>query len=225
MRIDILSGVPKIFKSPLNESIVKQAKKRNLVRIGVHDLRKYAHDKHRTIDDTPYGGGAGMILKPEPIFECVEALQKKRRYDEIIYVTADGEKFNQKIANELSLRNNLLILCGHYKGVDERVRQALVTREISVGDYVLTGGELAALIIVDAVIRLIPGAMNDGESLLSDSFQEGLLDALWYTRPAEFRGMKVPEVLLSGDHRAIQKWRQEKRLKKTRQRRKDLLKS
>ncbi len=223
MRIDIVSGVPKIFKSPLNESIVKQAKTKNLVKIYVHDLRKYAHDKHRTIDDTPYGGGAGMILKPEPIFECVEQLQKKQSYDEIIYLTADGDKFDQKIANELSLKKNLLILCGHYKGVDERVRQALVTREISIGDYVLTGGELAALVIVDAVIRLIPGVLHDGESLLNDSFQEKLLDASWYTRPVEFRGMKVPEVLLSGDHRAIQEWRQEERLNKTRTRRGDLL--
>lgn len=225
MRIDIVSGVPKILKSPLNESIVKQAKKKNLVKIYIHDLRKYAHDRHRTIDDTPYGGGAGMILKPEPIFECVEQLQKKQSYDEIIYLTADGDKFDQKIANELSLKKNLLILCGHYKGIDERVRQALVTREISIGDYVLTGGELAALVIVDAVIRLIPGVLHDGESLLSDSFQEKLLDASWYTRPVEFRGMKVPEVLLSGDHRAIQKWRQEERLKKTRTRRRDLLRS
>ena len=225
MRIDIVSGVPKILKSPLNESIVKRAKNNNLVKIYVHNLRTYARDKHRTIDDTPYGGGAGMILKPEPIFECVEKLQKQRSYDEIIYVTADGEKLNQKIANDLSLKNNLFILCGHYKGVDERVRQALVTREISIGDYVLTGGELAALVIVDAVVRLIPGALHDSESMLGDSFQEGLLDASWYTRPAEFRGLKVPEVLLSGDHRAIQKWRQEKRSKKTRTRRRDLLKS
>ncbi len=224
MRIDIVSGVPLVLKSPLNESIIKRAKKKKLVSIEVHDLRKYAHGKHRTIDDTPYGGGAGMILKPEPIFECVEKLQKKRSYDEIIYVTADGEKFHQKLANDLSLKNNLLILCGHYKGIDERARRALVTREISIGDYVLTGGELAALVIVDAIVRLIPGVLHDGESLLTDSFQEELLDVSWYTRPAEFRGMKVPDVLLSGDHTEIQKWREEERMKKTQARRKDLLK-
>lgn len=224
MRIDIVSGVPKILRSPLQESIIKQAKKKKLVEISIHDLREYAHDKHRMIDDKPYGGGAGMILKPEPIFECIESLRKKRSYDEIIYVTADGEKFTQKVANDLSLKKNLLFLCGHYKGVDERVRKALVTREISLGDYVLTGGELAALVIVDAVVRLIPGVLGDGESLLTDSFQDNLLDAAWYTRPAEYRGMKVPDELLSGDHKKIERWRSEKRLKKTRERRKDLLK-
>ena len=224
MRIDIVSGLPAILESPLNESMIKQARKRKLVEIHLHDLRDYAHDKHRTIDDTPYGGGAGMILKPEPIFECVEALQKKRHYDEIIYVTADGERFTQNIANELSLKDNLMILCGHYKGIDERVRYALVTKEISIGDYVLTGGELAALVFVDAVVRLIPGVLNDSASLLTDSFQDNLLDAPWYTRPPEFRGMKVPEVLLKGDHRETETWRHEERLKKTRKRRKDLLK-
>lgn len=224
MRIDIVSGVPKILKSPLQESIIKQAQKKKLVKIHIHDLREYTHDKHRTIDDTPYGGGAGMILKPEPIFECIESLQKKRSYDEIIYVTADGEKFTQKIANDLSLKKNLLFLCGHYKSVDERVRKALMTRELSIGDYVLTGGELAALVIVDAVVRLIPGVLGDGESLLTDSFQDNLLDAAWYTRPAEYRGMKVPEVLLSGDHKEIEKWRRAQRLNKTRERRKNLLK-
>lgn len=224
MRIDIISGVPKILESPLNESIVKQAKKKKLVEIHVHDLRDYTHDKHRTIDDMPYGGGAGMILKPEPIFSCIEKLQHERSYDEVIYATADGERFTQKIANELSLKKNLLILCGHYKGIDERVRKTLITREISIGDYVLTGGELAALVIVDAVIRLLPGVLHDGESLLTDSFQEKLLDASWYTRPAKFRGMTVPRVLLSGDHHEIEKWRRQERLKKTRSRRKDLLK-
>lgn len=224
MRIDIVSGVPKILESPLSESIVKQAKKKKLVEIHVHDLRDYTHDKHRTIDDMPYGGGAGMILKPEPIFSCIEKLQHERSYDEVIYATADGERFTQKIANELSLKKNLLILCGHYKGIDERVREALITREISIGDYVLTGGELAALVMVDAVIRLLPGVLHDGESLLTDSFQEKLLDALWYTRPAKFRGMTVPRVLLSGDHQEIEKWRRQQRLKKTRSRRKDLLK-
>ena len=223
MRIDIVSGLPKLLTSPLEESILKQAQKKSLVEIYVHDLRKYTHDKHRTIDDAPYGGGAGMILKPEPIFECIESLQKERSYDEIIYASADGEKFDQDMANGLSLKNNLLILCGHYKGVDQRVRGTLITREISIGDYVLTGGELPALVIVDAVVRLIPGVLGNGESLLSDSFQEDLLDTAWYTRPAEYRGMKVPETLLSGDHKEVVKWRQKNQAQKTRTRRRDLL--
>ena len=223
MRIDIVTGFPKLLTSPLNESIIRQAKKKKLVRIKIHDLRKYAHDKHKTIDDTPYGGGAGMILKPEPIFECVEKLQAKRTYDEVIYVTADGERLTQQLANELSLRHNLIIICGHYKGIDERVRMKLVTKEISIGDYVLTGGELAALVVIDTVARLIPGVLGDGESLLTDSFQENLLDNPSYTRPAEFKTMRVPEVLLSGDHKAISRWRQEQRQQRTRERRNDLL--
>jgi len=223
MRIDIVTGFPKLMKSPLNESIVRQAKKKKLVTIRLHDLRKYTHDKHRTIDDTPYGGGAGMVLKAEPIFECVESLQSKRTYDDVIYLTADGEKFTQKIANELSLKENILFLCGHYKGVDERVRQKLVTRELSIGDYVLTGGEVAAIVVVDAIVRLIPGVLGDGESLLTDSFQEDLLGCEYYTRPAEFRSMRVPEVLLSGDHKRVEAWRQGRRLTRTRERRKNLL--
>lgn len=224
MRIDIVSGLPKILSSPLNNSILKRAKKSKKVQILIHDLRKFAHDKHKTIDDTPYGGGAGMILKPEPIFECIERLAKKRTYDEIIYLTADGEQFNQLIANELSIKKNIILICGHYKGIDERVRESLVTREISIGDYVLTGGELAALVVVDAVVRLIPGIISDGESLLTDSFQDGLLDAPNYTRPPEYRGSKVPEVLLSGDHKKIAAWRNQQRLKRTKKRRPDLLK-
>ncbi len=224
MRIDIVSGLPKILSSPLNNSILKRAKKSKKVQILTHDLRKFAHDKHKTIDDTPYGGGAGMILKPEPIFECIERLTKKRTYDEIIYLTADGEQFNQLIANELSLKKNIILICGHYKGIDERVRESLVTREISIGDYVLTGGELAALVVVDAVVRLIPGIISDSESLLTDSFQDGLLDAPNYTRPPEYRGSKVPEVLLSGDHKKIAAWRNQQRLKRTKERRPDLLK-
>ena len=223
MRIDIVTGFPKLLSSPLNESMIRQAKKRKLVQVRVHDLRKYAHDKHRTIDDTPYGGGAGMVLKPEPIFECVESLSKKRRYGEVIYMAADGEKFTQKIANELSLNENLLFLCGHYKGIDERVRDTLVTRELSIGDYVLTGGELAALVVIDAVIRLIPGVLGDGESMLTDSFQVDVLDHPNYTRPPEYRNLRVPEVLLSGDHKAIDRWRRDRRLERTRTRRKDLL--
>jgi tRNA (guanine37-N1)-methyltransferase len=224
MRIDIITGFPKLLRSPLNESIIRQAKKKKIVQIRVHDLRKYAHDKHRTIDDTPYGGGAGMVLKPEPFFECIESLEKKRKYDEIIYVTADGEQFNQRLANQLSLKKNLLFLCGHYKGIDERIREKLVTREISIGDYVLTGGEIAALVIVDAVVRLIPGVIGDGESLLTDSFQDSLLDSPQYTKPPDYRGMCVPEVLLSGNHKNIEKWRQQKRMEKTIARRMDLLK-
>ena len=207
----------------MNESIIRQAKKKKLAAIRVHDLRKFTHDKHKTIDDTPYGGGAGMILKPEPVFECIESLQRKRQYDEVIYLTADGEKFDQKIANQLSLKSNLMLLCGHYKGIDERIRKQLITKEISIGDYVLTGGELAALVIVDAVIRLIPGVLGDGESMLTDSFQENLLDSEYYTKPAEFRSMHVPEVLLSGDHKKIRQWRQENRIERTKQRRKNLL--
>lgn len=223
MRIDIVTGFPKLLRSPLNESIIRQAKKKKLAAIRVHDLRKFTHDKHKTIDDTPYGGGAGMILKPEPVFECIESLQRKRQYDEVIYLTADGEKFDQKIANQLSLKSNLVLLCGHYKGIDERIRKQLITKEISIGDYVLTGGELAALVIVDALIRLIPGVLGDGESMLTDSFQENLLDSEYYTKPAEFRSMQVPEVLLSGDHKKIRQWRQENRIERTKQRRKNLL--
>jgi len=223
IRIDIVSAVPQMLHSPLNESILKRAQLRNGVEIAVHDLRSFAHDKHKIIDLPPYGGGAGMILKPEPIFECIEGLKRERDYDEIIYVTADGERFNQKTANDLSLKKNLIILCGHYKGIDDRVRQSLITKEISIGDYVLTGGELAAMVIADAVVRLIPGVINDGESALTDSFQDGLLDAPYYTRPPEFRGMKVPEILLSGDHKEVGKWKEEQRRKKTQERRKDLL--
>ncbi len=225
IRIDIITGVPRLLASPFQESIIKRAQGKNKVHIVIHDLRDYTHDKHRTIDDAPYGGGAGMILKPEPIFECIEKLQQEREYDEIIYLTPDGEKFHQKLANELSLKQNLIFLCGHYKGVDDRVREVLVTREISIGDYVLTGGELAAAVIVDAVVRLVPGVLNDSESLLTDSFQDGLLGPPQYTRPAEYRGMKVPEVLLAGDHKEIELWRDQQRMKRTEKRRDDLLRS
>jgi tRNA (guanine37-N1)-methyltransferase len=215
MRIDVVSGLPKLLDSPFQESILKRAQEKGLVEICVHDLRDYAHDKHRTIDDAPYGGGAGMILRPEPFFECVEALQSERRYDEVVFLTADGETLTQSIATELSLKENLMLLCGHYKGVDHRVREALVTREISIGDYVLTGGELAAAVVADAVVRLIPGVINDGESALTDSFQDGLLGSPQYTRPPEFRSMKVPDVLLSGNHAEIDRWREEQRMRHT----------
>jgi tRNA (guanine37-N1)-methyltransferase len=224
MRIDIVTGLPKLLESPLRESIIKRAQEKGKVEILVHDLREYAHDKHKTIDDTPYGGGAGMILKPEPVFECVEALRSQRSYEEVILLAADGEKFTQPLANELSLKENVMLICGHYKGVDERVRKALVTRELSIGDFVLTGGELAAAVVVDAVARLIPGVLNDSESALSDSFQDNLLGAPQYTRPPEYRGMKVPDVLLSGNHLEIEEWRQRQRAERTRDRRSDLLK-
>jgi tRNA (guanine37-N1)-methyltransferase len=223
MRIDVITGLPRILSSPLSESILKRAQEKGLVEIVVHDLREYATDKHRTIDDAPYGGGAGMILKPEPVFACIEELKARRTYDEVIYLSADGERLTQRVANEVSLKGNLMLLCGHYKGIDERIREALITREISIGDYVLTGGEIPALVLVDAVVRLIPGVLNDGESLLSDSFQTNLLEGPQYTRPPEFRGMKVPEVLLSGNHREIASWREEQSLKRTTQRRNDLL--
>jgi tRNA (guanine37-N1)-methyltransferase len=223
MRIDVVAGLPKLLESPFQESILKRGQSKGLIELHVHDLRSFAHDKHQSIDDTPYGGGAGMILKPEPIFECIERLLGERHYDEVIYVTADGEKMNQSLANELSLSENLILLCGHYKGIDERVRETLVTREISIGDYVLTGGELAAAVIVDTVARLIPGVLNDGESALTDSFQDGLLGSPQYTKPAEFRGLKVPDVLLSGNHSEIAKWRESQRSERTRIRRHDML--
>ena len=222
IRIDILTALPKLLESPLRESILKRAQAKGVAEIVVHDLREFTHDKHHTLDEPPYGGGAGMILKPEPIFECIEALQHERTYDEIIYMTADGVPFTQSAANELSLKKNIIVLCGHYKGIDERVREALITREFSIGDYVLTGGELAALVVADAVVRLIPGAIGDGESALTDSFQDGLLDCPHYTRPPEYRGMAVPEVLLSGDHKKIAAWREDQRREKTKRLRSDL---
>lgn len=222
MRIDVVTGFPKLFAGPLSESIVKRAQERNIVTIAVHDLRDYALDRHRTIDDTPFGGGAGMILKPEPVFACIESLQAKRAYDEVIYLSADGERLTQQAANALSLRGALLLLCGHYKGIDERIRSTLITREISIGDYVLTGGELPAMVLIDTIVRLIPGVLNDGESLLTDSFQDGLLDAPSYTRPAEFRSMRVPDVLLSGNHEEIAAWRAAQRGSRTIERRKDM---
>lgn len=223
MRFDIVTGFPGMFAGPLTESILKRAQEGGLAEIVVHDLRSHAHDRHRTIDDAPFGGGPGMILKPEPVFACIEELQSQRKYDEVIYLSADGEKLTQSLANELSLTGNLLLLCGHYKGVDERIREALVTREISIGDYVVTGGELPAMVLIDSIIRLIPGAMHDGESLLGDSFQDGLLDAPSYTRPAEFRGMTVPTVLLSGNHEEITAWRTQQRENRTRARRNDVI--
>ncbi|MCE7933675.1 MAG: tRNA (guanosine(37)-N1)-methyltransferase TrmD [Chlorobi bacterium CHB2] len=223
MRIDILSVVPQTFASVLDASIVSRARKANLAEINIHNLHDYGLGRYKQVDDTPYGGGAGMVLRPEPIFECVERLQAERKYDEVIFLTPDGQQLTQSLANRLSMAANLILLCGHYKGVDERVRQTLVTQEISIGDYVLTGGELPAMVLTDAIVRLLPGAMGDSESALGDSFQTGLLDAPQYTKPAEFRGMNVPEVLQSGDHAKIAAWREAAALERTRQRRPDIL--
>jgi tRNA (guanine37-N1)-methyltransferase len=223
MRIDIITAFPPLFQGPLSESIVKRAREGGYAEIVLHDLRDFAHDRHRTIDDTPYGGGAGMILKPEPIFECVERLTAGRDYDEVILTSAAGETLRQDQCKRLSLCENIIIICGHYKGVDQRVIDALVTREISIGDYVLTGGELAAAVIVDAVVRLIPGVIGDGESLLTDSFMDGELDCPYYTRPPDFRGMRVPDVLLQGDHKRVQAWRNEAARALMQERRPDLL--
>ncbi|MBK8911911.1 MAG: tRNA (guanosine(37)-N1)-methyltransferase TrmD [Chlorobi bacterium] len=223
MRIDILSVVPQTFASVLDASIVSRARKANLAEINIHNLHDYGLGRYKQVDDTPYGGGAGMVLRPEPIFECVERLQAERKYDEVIFLTPDGQQLTQSLANRLSMAANLILLCGHYKGVDERVRQTLVTQEISIGDYVLTGGELPAMVLTDALVRLLPGAMGDSESALGDSFQTGLLDAPQYTKPAEFRGMNVPEVLQSGDHAKIAAWREAAALERTRQRRPDIL--
>ena len=225
MRIDIVTALPGIVSGPLQHSILDRAARKGLVDIHVHDIRDYTMDKHRQVDDYPYGGGAGMVLKPEPIFGCIEHIGELTgsAVDEVIYLTPDGEVLNQEIATELSLLDHVVLLAGHYKGVDQRVRDALVTREISIGDYVLSGGELPALVLVDAIVRLLPGVLGDAESALSDSFQNGMLDAPVYTRPAEFRGMGVPEVLLSGDHRKVEDWREEQRMTRTKARRPDLL--
>jgi len=222
MRIDVVTGFPRLLESPLGESMLKRAQDKGLATIVVHDLRDYTTDRHKTIDDTPYGGGAGMVLKPEPVFACVERLRAERVYDAVIYMTADGLPMTQQVANRLSMAASLIVLCGHYKGIDERIRSGLVTMELSIGDYVLTGGELPALVLIDAVVRLLPGVLNDGESLLDDSFQEGVLGAPVYTRPAEFRGMKVPDVLLSGNHAEITAWRRAEQERRTAERRKDL---
>jgi tRNA (guanine37-N1)-methyltransferase len=223
IRIDILSVVPQTFESVLGSSILKRAREANLAEIVVHNLHDYGLGRYKQVDDTPYGGGAGMILRPEPVFACVDALRQEREYDEVIYLTPDGELLTQPVANALSLKKHLILLCGHYKGIDERIRQALVTRELSIGDYVLTGGELPAMVLTDAIVRLLPGALGDSESALSDSFQTGLLDAPYYTKPAEFRGMSVPETLMSGDHRKIAAWREQEAIDRTRQRRPWLL--
>ena len=210
MKIDIISAVPELLVSPLNTSILKRAQDKKKVKIEIHNLRDYAFNKHKQIDDKPFGGGAGMVLKPEPFFECIEKLKSERNFDHIIFTTPKGKLFDQRYANRLSLAKNVLIIAGHYKEIDDRVREYFATDEISIGNYVLTGGELPALIIADAIVRLIPGVLNDSEAALDDSFQDGdVLEAPYYTRPAEYKGMKVPEVLLSGNEKEIKKWKQE----------------
>ncbi len=210
MRIDIISAVPELLDSPLNTSIVKRAQKKGKVEIVVHNLRDYAYDKHKMIDDKPFGGGPGMLLKPEPFFHLIEKLLDEREYDKVIFMTPRGKTLNQKMCNEFSLYKNIIVIAGHYKGVDERVIKRFVTDEISIGNFVLSGGELPALIFVDAVVRLLPGVLNDSESALLDSFMDGeKIEAPYYTRPANFRGMEVPEVLLSGNDRLIKEWKEE----------------
>lgn len=223
MRIDILTVVPELLDSPLSHSIVGRARKKGLVEINVHNLRKYGIGPRKNVDDYSYGGDAGMVMMVEPVYRMVEELKAERNYDEVIYMSPDGERLTQAIANELSLHGNIIILCGHYKGVDQRIREHLVTREISVGDYVVSGGEIPAALLADAIVRLIPGALSDETSALSDSFQDDLLSPPVYTRPADFNGWKVPEVLLSGNPRLIRAWQDEQALERTKQLRPELI--
>jgi tRNA (guanine37-N1)-methyltransferase len=223
MRIDIITVLPELIRSPFEASILKRAQQKGLVEVHLHDLKAFGMGKHKQVDDYSFGGNAGMVLRPEPLFDCIEGLQAERSYDAIIYTTPDGKRFDQKEANQLSLLGNILILCGHYKGIDQRVRDHFVTHEISIGDYVLSGGELAAAVISDALIRLIPGVLNDETSALTDSFQDDLLAPPVYTRPAEFRGMTVPDVLTSGHAKNIEEWNHAQALARTQERRPDLL--
>lgn len=225
MRIDILTCLPRLLEGPLGDSIVMRARDKKLVTIEVHDLRNYTTDVHRTTDDYAFGGGAGMVMMIEPIHRCIDSLKAQRSYDEVIYMSPDGETLNQSMANQLSLKSNLILLCGHYKGVDERVREHLITREVSIGDYVLSGGELAAAVVADAVVRLIPGVLSDETSALTDSFQDGLVAPAVYTRPAVYQGWSVPQVLLSGNPAKIEEWRHENALERTKKRRPGLLES
>lgn len=224
MRIDIITVLPEMIEGFVNESILARAQKKGLAEIQLHNLRDYTKDKWRRVDDYPYGGFAGMVMQIEPIDRCIQALKDEREYDDIIYVSPDGEKFDQQMANTMSLQQNLIILCGHYKGIDQRVRDHLVTREISVGDFVLTGGELAAAIIADTVIRLVPGVVGDEQSALSDCFQDNLLAAPVYTRPADYKGWKVPDILLSGNEAKIKQWEMDQAVERTKRLRPDLLK-
>ena len=223
MRIDIITVLPELLQSPLNYSILKRAQDKKLVEIVVHNLRDYSLDKHRRVDDYPFGGEAGMAMQIEPVDRAITQLKSERNYDEVIFTTPDGERFDQPMANRLSMAGNLIILCGHYKGIDYRIREHFVTKEVTIGDYVLTGGELAAAIMCDAIVRLIPGAIGDEQSALSDSFQDNLLAPPVYTRPAEYKGWRVPDVLLSGHQRKIDEWKHEQSLERTRRLRPDLL--
>ena len=223
MRIDILTIFPAMFQGPFSHSIVKRALDRRLVEIHLHDIRDFATDKHRRVDDYPFGGGAGMVMMIEPIERCIRSLSNERPYDAVIFLTPDGDRFTQPMANRLSTMQNIILLCGHYKGIDERIREHLVTMEVSIGDYVLSGGEIPAMAITDALVRLIPGVLGDETSALSDSFQDGLLSPPVYTRPADYNGWKVPDVLLSGHDRNIAEWRHEKAMERTRARRPDML--
>ncbi|MEX0769503.1 MAG: tRNA (guanosine(37)-N1)-methyltransferase TrmD [Balneolaceae bacterium] len=223
-RIDIITGLPDLIEGPLSHSIIGRARGKKLTEIHVHDLHDFSEDKHQKIDDYPYGGGAGMVLSAQPIFSCIEKLTHERPYDEVIFTSPEGARYEQKHANELSVKKNLIFLCGHYKGIDERVRKELVTSEYSMGDFVLSGGEIPVLAIIDSIVRLLPGALGDSESALSDSFQEPLLAAPVYTRPAVFRGLEVPEVLRSGDHNKIKAWRKDMSVERTRKSRPDLIK-
>lgn len=223
MRIDILSVLPELLQSPFEHSIMKRAQEKGLLTVVVHPLRKWAVNEYGMIDDYQYGGGAGMVMMCEPLAKAIEELSAERKYDEIIYLTPDGERLNQKISNSLSLKGNLLLICGHYKGIDERIRTHYVTKEISIGDYVLSGGELPAAVLVDSIGRLLPGVLNDETSALFDSFQDNLLAPPVYTRPVDFRGWKVPDILMSGDHRKIEEWRHEQSVLRTKERRPDIL--
>ena len=224
MRIDIITVLPEILEGFINESIIARARKKGLVEIHLHNLRDYTSDKWRRVDDYPYGGFAGMVMQCEPIDRCISALKAEREYDDVIYVSPDGEQFDQRMANEMSMQGNFIILCGHYKGIDQRVRDHLITREISVGDFVLTGGELPAAVITDAIVRLIPGAISDDQSALSDCFQDDLLAAPIYTRPANYKGWTVPEILLSGNEAKIKQWEMDQAMERTQRLRPDLLK-
>lgn len=224
MRIDIITVLPEILESPFNYSIIKRAKEKGLAEIFIHNLRDFSTDKHRRVDDYSFGKGAGMVMAVQPIENAIETLKKEREYDEIIFTTPDGELFNQKEANAISLKENILILCGHYKGVDQRIRDNYITKEISVGDYVLTGGELASAIIADSVVRLLPGVLSDETSALSDSFQDNLLSPPVYTRPAEYKGMKVPRILLSGNDKLVDDWKLQQSIERTKKLRPDLYK-
>ena len=223
MRIDILTVLPELLNGPFSASILKRAQDKGLVEIHLHNIRDYSTDRHNNVDDYQYGGGAGMVMSIQPIVTLIEKLKTERSYDEVIYLTPDGEMLEQKACNELSLKNNLMMLCGHYKGIDERIREHFITKEVSIGSYVLSGGELAAAVLSDAIIRLLPGVLNNETSALTDSFQDNLLSPPVYTRPPEFRGWKVPEVLLSGNFPKIEKWREEQALERTKSRRPDLL--